>query len=62
MIKTWNSLSIDAKSTADKDEFQNILERELLFRVLWNGSITHGYTKNMVIHYFSTNIGVLILS
>ena len=30
MIKTWNSLSIDAKSTADKDEFQNVLKRELL--------------------------------
>ena len=30
MIKTWNSLSIDVKSTADKDEFQNVLKRELL--------------------------------
>ena len=30
MIKTWNHLSIDVKSTADPTEFQNILKRELL--------------------------------
>ena len=30
MIKTWNYLSIDVKSTADPTEFQNILKRELL--------------------------------
>ena len=30
MIKTWNHLSIDVKSTADPTEFQNTLKRELL--------------------------------
>ena len=32
MIRTWNSLSIDVKSTADKLEFENILKQELLFK------------------------------
>ena len=32
MIRTWNSLSIDVKSTADKIEFENILKQELLFK------------------------------
>ena len=32
LIKTWNSLSIDAKSTADKIEFEDILKQELLSR------------------------------
>ena len=32
MIRTWNSLSIDVKSTADKLEFEDILKQELLFK------------------------------
>ena len=27
MLKTWNSLSIDVKSTADSTEFQNTLKQ-----------------------------------
>ena len=30
MIKTWNSLSVVVKATADKIEFNNILKQELL--------------------------------
>ena len=30
IIKTWNSLSIDVKSTADKTDFEDTLKRELL--------------------------------
>ena len=32
LIKTWNSLSIDVKSTADKIEFEDNLKQELLSR------------------------------
>ena len=30
MVNTWNSLSVVVKSTADKNEFNNILKEELL--------------------------------
>ena len=30
LIRTWNSLNIDIKSTADKIEFENILKEHLL--------------------------------
>ena len=32
MIRTWNSLSIDVKATADFRDFQNTLKQELLSR------------------------------
>ena len=30
LIKTWNSLNIDVKSTADRTDFENILKETLL--------------------------------
>ena len=30
LIKTWNSLTIDVKSTADRTDFENILKETLL--------------------------------